>query len=196
MFSSNIRYSAATKEIDVIVPSQFIPVGKVITKEDITSININEKIASSLVQNSEELLGKSLSVSVTKGQYIWKNTIATGKPMRDGYVKVYIPTDLASSACLIAGEFADIHIVNKSMEASANEAPAIYKGARVLNSLDQTGNEIDPTKRNEVTQMAQNGSKIPVSIGVEVPENIAPVIVQACSKKALYLVKSNILPQE
>ncbi|ABO49484.1 SAF domain protein [Desulforamulus reducens MI-1] len=194
IFSSNTKYAAATKTVEVAAVNQYIPAGKKITKDDIKMDRVPEKMAINLVQKADDVVGKTILVSLVKDQYIWKKAIAQGEAKKEGYIQVFIPTDLPSSACVIAGEVVDIYLVSKG--GIESNSGLIYKGARVLNSLDQSGNEIDPARKNEVSQMAVNGSKVPVTVGVEVPEIVAPVIVQACSKKEIYLVKSNKLPKE
>ncbi|WP_449241482.1 SAF domain-containing protein [Desulfoscipio gibsoniae] len=195
VFGANKNYAAATKTIDTVVAGRYIPSGKYISQDDIKTEKVPEKLAGNLVQKPDAIIGKTASVSLIAGQYIWKDSITKGEGKRQGYVEVFVPTDLPSSACLIAGEMADIYVVDQGYEGAPGALP-LYKGARVLNSLEQSGNEIDPAQRNQVTEMAANGSKVPVTIGVEVPEKIASALVQACSDDSVYLVKSDKLPKK
>ena len=95
--------------MEVAAVNQYIPAGKKITKDDIKMDRVPEKMAINLVQKADGVVGKTILVSLVKDQYIWKKAIAQGEAKKEGYIQVFIPTDLPSSACVIAGELVVIY---------------------------------------------------------------------------------------
>jgi len=181
------RQQDAQATVQVVRTQKFIPVGAEIKPDDLTVVKVPESVAEGMARSVAQVAGKAPRFSLLKGQFVYTEAL-TDRAYRPGYVTVYVPTDLSSSACVAAGEYADVYIVSKAME--AQEAVLLCEKALVRSVLDQNGNEIDPARRRELTQVASIGGKVPVSVGVEVPRELAKVLAQACSRKAVYLVRS------
>lgn len=192
---SNHKFAQANKEVEVVMADKFIPVGREITQSDITTVKIPERMAGGLVKAEKDkpspVVGKSPAVSLIKGQYIWESSIASGMPQKEGYVTIFVPTDLASSACVVAGDLVNIHLVDKARTDMLAREP-IYKGALVRSSRDSSNNEIDPGARAKLNEVASSGGKVPVCVGLDVPPTIANIIVDPASKKSVYLTLSEI----
>lgn len=205
---SNKRYVTATKEAEVVVAARYIPAGQEIKEDDVTTVKIAERYAGDLVKKATnstgstyyyqetdkpiEIIGKAPAVSLIKGQYIWASSVEQGPPQTKGFKTINIPTDLASSACAIAGEKVDVYLVDKNNMGAYQVRQALYTGATVKYARDQSNNEIDPVSRDQLKGMTGTGNKIPVVIGLMVPPEIADMLVEPASKKAIYLTKSLI----
>ncbi|MEW6727597.1 MAG: SAF domain-containing protein [Bacillota bacterium] len=189
--TANRRYAVAARTVDVVQVEQYIPVGSVISEKAVKTVKVPEKVANDLVRDPDEAIGKVAKVGLVKGQYVWKHALGEGLACRPGYVEVHVPTDLSSSACVIAGDIVDVYPVVKSSAAGEPLSPgaALAQGLRVLHSLDQGGEEIDPAKKAALAQVAATGKNVPVSVALEVPQALAQQVVSYASRKAVYLVK-------
>lgn len=189
--AANRRYAVASRTVDVVQVTQYIPAGSVIPGKAVKTVKVPEKVAGDLVKDPDEAVGKIARVGLVEGQYVWKHALGEGLACQPGYVEVHVPTDLSSSACVVAGDLVDVYPVVKSSAAGEPVFPGapLAQNLRVLHSLDQGGEEIDPTKKATLTQVAAAGNNVPVSVALEVPQALAQQIVSYASKKAVYLVK-------
>lgn len=193
---NNQRHAQDNREVEVAVTNKPIPVGQGIKDSDIEKVKIPERMAGGLVKFEKDkplqIIGKAPSVTLIKGQYIWENCINNAQPQTNGFPTVFIPTDLSSSACVVAGERVNIHLVDKSSTGIYQAREPIYKGALVRYSRDSANNEIDPVSRSKLNEVASGGGKVPVSVGLDVPSEIERIIVDPASKKAIYLTLSEV----
>ena len=188
VFTANKELRKVNKTVEVAQTQGYIPVGSVIKESDIKMVPIQQDMSKGLVTDKETVVGKSAAVSLVKGQFIFPGSLEKGAGKKDGFVEVYIPCDMSSSAMALAGEKVDIHVIDKNNR-EATAAPVLFKNARVLHSLDQQGKEITPGS-SELSNMAAPGGSAPSAVGVEVPAEIAEQLVQYASQGAVYLVKS------
>jgi len=181
--SANKKYAQATRTVDGYRAAEFIAAGQEIKPSDIEKVKVPESVAG---VDTGEVEGKTAAVSMVKGQYIYKDALTDTKGIRQGYVGVYIPTDLSSSAGAIAGDTVDVCAVVKTGQIV--EGAVIYENARVLSSVDSSGNLITPGQSSGVGELAGN-TRVAAAVQVEVPQNLEARVVQLASQKALYLVK-------
>lgn len=187
---TNAKYAELKRTVDVVKTTTFVPAGSEIRADQVTTVKLPEAVGRDLVRDVKEVVGKASKVSLVEGQFVFPGTL---EPVarRPGTVEVHVPVDLSSSAAVVAGDVVDVYAVSKGGQGEAGSAVEICRGARVLHSLDQTGSEVSPVeKKGPVQAAAPPGSKSPVSVGLEVPKEIAPALVQAASQKRIYLVKS------
>ncbi|NSW82731.1 MAG: hypothetical protein HPY90_05560 [Syntrophothermus sp.] len=189
MFAANQKYADVKRTVDAVKVVQFIPQGSEIKPEQVTTVKVPEALAKDLVKNPNDIVGKTAKVSMVEGQYVYLNS-AEGKAKNPNMVEVCVPVDLSSSANVTAGDTVDIYMVDKGAE--GRQAVEIYRGARVLHSYDQQGKEISPVQKVEAADaVSPQSMRVPAAVSVEVPKEAAAAIVQAGSKKAVYLVKAN-----
>lgn len=190
VFMSEKDLRAENKTVTAYQATKYIPVGTHITDNDIKEIQFPEKYAINLVQDLEYLNEKVTAQSIGEGQYIFENSVIPGSQIRPGYKEILIPTDLSKSALAFPGEKVDLYPF-KSYD-SLN-LPPLYEAARVTKTLDQEGRFIDPSRGETLKGIAATGNMVPVSIGVEVPDNsqeLLSQIVNYASGKNIYLVKN------
>jgi len=180
--TANNRFEEVTKTIIAARAKQHITAGSEITADMIEEVAVQEAAGKGLI-SPEEAVGKVARVSMVGGQNIYADALETGKALRTGYVEVFVPVDLASSACAIPGQYVNVHKVNDD-----GTAPVILKQVRVLHSLDNQGGG---TNDGGGTLKLVDSSK-PSAIGLEVPEAEAERIVYAASQKDLYLTRSSL----
>lgn len=189
MFATNQKYADVKRTVDAVKTVQFIPQGSAIKPEQITTVKVPEALAKDMVRTPDEVVGKTARVSLVEGQYIYKNTVE-GTPKNPSMVEVCVPVDLSSSANVTAGDVVDVYMTDKGAE--GRPAQLIYQGARVLHSYDQQGKEISPVEKQNLTEAASpQNTRVPAAVGLEVSKEAASALVNACSKKAVYLVKVN-----
>ena len=189
--SANVKYAALRETVDVVKITQFIPAGSEIRPDQVTTVQIPEAVGKEFITDVNQVIGKAAKVSLVEGQYVFPGTVGDVARKPD-MVEVHVPVDLPSSADVIAGDVVDVFAVSKSGQQEAAQAVLLYRGARVLHSLDQSGGELSPVEKKGVGQVAgPPGNKVPVSVGMEVSREAAPAIVQAASQKRIYLVKAN-----
>lgn len=187
---ANAKYRQMSKGVTVVRVTQFIPAGAEIKPEMLEIASVPAQAAEGMATKPEEVAGKVAAVSMLKGQYVWKDAVKEGKGLRDGFVVVYIPVDLSSSAAVLSGEAVDVYAIDKT----AGGAPAarlLAQGVRVLHSLNQDGTEIEPGKGGSGVSPVP-ASRAPASVGLEVPKEVAPQVVQYASTKAVYLARSAV----
>lgn len=188
--SANVKYAELRKTVDVVKVTQFIPAGAEIRADQVTTVKMPEAVGKEFVTDPGQVIGKAAKVSLVEGQYVFPGTMGDA-PRKPEMVEVHVPVDLPASADVIAGDVVDVFAVLKGQQEAA-QAALLYRGARVLHSLDQSGSELSPVENKGVGQVAgPPGNKVPVSVGLEVSREAAPAIVQAASQKRIYLVKTN-----
>lgn len=184
--TSNAKYRQASRTVEVVKAADFIPAGGEIKEQSIAKVKVPESIASGLVTDTAEVVGKKARVSILKDQYIWKDAVGE-VASKEGTVEVFIPVDAASSASVMAGETVSLYQIDKNNNNNPGPAQLLCEKVRVLNSLDQNGNEITPSPTSGISPVT--ATKTPVTVGVEVQRDLAPKIVQAAANKTIYLVK-------
>lgn len=181
--SANKKYAQATRAVDGYRAAEFIAAGQEIKPEDVEKVKVPESVAG---VDTGEVAGKTAAVSMVKGQYIYQDALTETKGIRQGYVGVYIPTDLSSSAGALAGDTVDVCAVVKTGPIA--EGYVIIENARVLASVDSSGSLITPARTSGVGELA-GASKVAAAVQIEVPREREAQVVQLASQKALYLVK-------
>ena len=189
--SANVKYAELRKTVDVVKVTQFIPAGSEIQADQVTTVKMPEAVGKEFVTDPGQVVGKAAKVSLVEGQYVFPGTVGD-VARKPEMVEVHVPVDLPASADVIAGDVVDVFAVLKSGQQEAAQAALLYRGARVLHSLDQSGGELSPVEKKGIGQVAgPPGAKVPASVGLEVSREAAPAIVQAASQKRIYLVKAN-----
>ncbi|MBE3582133.1 MAG: hypothetical protein IMW96_10980 [Thermoanaerobacteraceae bacterium] len=187
---ANVRYKQASKTVNVVRATQFIPAGSEIRPEMVEVVPVPSQAVEGMATALEEVTGKVAAVSMVKGQYIWQEAVREGKGLRDGYTVVFVPVDLSSSAAVLAGEVVDVYGVEKGSGGST-AAKLLAQGVRVLHSLNQDGVEIEPGKAGGSLAPVP-ASRAPASVGLEVPKEVALQVVQYASDRAVYLARSAV----
>lgn len=187
--SVNVKYADLKKNVDVVRVESFIPAGSEIRSDQVSLVKTPEVIATNMVQNLDEVIGKTSRVGLVEGQYIYTGTLESGV-IKPNMIEISVPVDISSSDCVVSGDVVDVFLTDKG--ATVTQAPVIYHGARVLHSYDQNGSEVSPVESDVNQIVSAPGSKIPVSVALEVTKEAAPTIVQAASKKCIYLGKVSL----
>lgn len=189
LWTANSRYKEAAQTTEVVQTTRYIPVGEIIAEQDVKLIEVQEDAAKGMVTSMDAVIGKSPAVSLVKGQYIFKDSLSDGVSKEEGMKEVFIPVDISSSAMVMPGERVDIHLVDRNNR-EAQSAPVLYEKARVLHVKDQQGAEITPGS-SSIKEATSPRGNVPVTVGVEVPGDIAERLVQYAYNDAVYLVKAN-----
>jgi len=189
MWTANSRYKEAAQTTEVVQATRYIPVGEKISEPDIKTVEVQKDIAAGMITNRDEIIGKAPAVSLVEGQYIFKGSLGDGVSKESGLKEVFIPVDISSSAMVMPGERVDIHLVDRNNR-EAETAPLLYERARVLHVKDQQGSEITPGSSALKEARSPRGN-VPVTVGVEVPGDIAGKLVQYAYNDAVYLVRTN-----
>ena len=184
---ANVKYSEYRKTVDVVKVAQFIPAGSEIRADQVTTVKMPEAVSKDFVADVNQVVGKAAKVSLVEGQYITSGVVGD-VARRPDLVEVDVPVDLSSSAAVFAGDVVDVLAVDKNQQAA--QAFVVCRGAKVLHSYDSNGAELSPIER-KAQAVGPPGARVPASVGLEVPKELAPVIVQAASQKRIYLVKTN-----
>lgn len=187
---ANAKYRQVSKGVTVVRAAQFIPAGTEIKPEMLETASVPAQAAEGMAAKPEEVAGKVAAVSMLKGQYVWKDAVKDGKGLKDGFVVVYVPVDLSSSAAVLAGDIVDVFAVDKTPGGTSTKLLA--QGVRVLHSLNQDGTEIEPGKGSGGGVSPVPASRAPASVGLEVSKEVAPQVVQYASAKAVYLARSAV----
>jgi len=182
--TANAKYEKAVETVTVARAAEYIPAGSEITRDMVKGAEVPRPAASGLA-GVEETVGRVAKVSMVKNQYVYKTGIEEGKPIRAGCVEVFVPVDLASSACAVPGQYVNVHKVNKD-----GTAPVILKGVRVLHSLNSQGSN---TEESSGGLDVMRDSR-PSAVGLEVPQELAEKVVFAASEKAIYLTRCSVPP--
>lgn len=190
IFMSEKDLRAETKTVTVYQTTRYITVGTQISDSDIKEIQFPEKHAANLVQDKNYFTDKVAAQSIGQNQFVFKNSVILGSPVRPGYKEILIPTDLSKSALAFPGERVDLYPLGGY---DSPNLPHLYENARVTKTLDQEGHFIDPSRGEALKGIASNGNMVPVSIGVEIPDTsqeLLSQIVRYASGKNIYLVKN------
>ncbi|OPY63682.1 MAG: hypothetical protein A4E56_00405 [Pelotomaculum sp. PtaU1.Bin065] len=179
---ANHRNSELNEKVQVARATHYIPAGSAINAQDVNSVDMVKSYADGLVQYND-VIGKTTRVSILKDQYIYSDGLSTAGFLKQGYVEVYMPVQINSSAFALPGDRVDVYIVNKNTKTSAKALSA----ALVIDSLDNQGKEVEigETDRSKVTSRQDH----PSAVGIMVPEESAAQIVAAADEKNVYLVK-------
>ncbi|WP_003541998.1 SAF domain-containing protein [Desulfotomaculum nigrificans] len=188
--SSNHKYAAATKPTKVYQAAKFIPQGTTIKESDIKEVDFPESLSSNLIKDKKEIVGKGAVVSMLKDQKIYKGSVSPGAGKRPGFVEILIPTDLSKSALALPGEYVNLIPVDDS------GTQPLYVNALVKRSLDNDGNDIDPSTKNTLIGEAKRKKFVPVSIGVDIPPELQTTVAKLADQKKIYLVKSDYIPDK
>lgn len=186
--SINVKYDNLKKTVEVVKVEKFIPPGSEIKTEQVTTVKIPESVGRDLVKSADEVVGKASKVGLVEGQYILPGTLDNAA-RRQGMVEIHVPVDISSSAFVAAGDVVDVFLTDKGQ--AAITAVPLYQGAKVMHSYDQSGSEISPVNNKNIGITGPPGSRVPVSVGLDISRESAGTIAQAASKKSIYLVKSN-----
>ncbi|MCF8010900.1 MAG: hypothetical protein K9L17_08315 [Clostridiales bacterium] len=177
------------KTVKVAKTADFIPINSKILPEDIEMVQIYDEYAGSMVKDKGKITGMCASVSMIEGQYVYEGNLDDALSKKKGYVGVYIPTNMNSSAMVTAGDKVDVHLINQKR--GTEKSVVVYKKARVLHSLDEKGQEIEPGYNPNIGEkVASPGGVEPVTVEVEVPEKLQEKIVQYADNNAVYLTRS------
>jgi len=177
---ANKRYINATKTVQVLETTQFIPAGEKVSTDMVQAVDVPQQMAEYLATDAA---GQYTKVPVMQNQLLMKDDLnATGKD--PGYAEVYVPVDIPSSACVISGDYVDVYTK------AGNNSPSVllYQKAKVLNVVDSSAEETEPGSRPVGMTTAANGTA--VAVGIEIPSNQAIQIVGPASMKQIYLVQS------
>lgn len=192
-YTSNKKYNEVTKSVTVYRAAKFIPQGTTITDSEIEAdTTYPDKLSDNLVKDKKDIVGKAATVSMLANQLIYKGSTSTGAGKKPGYVEMFLPTDLSTSALAMPGDYVNIIPVSDNGE----KVDPLMVNAQVTYSLDQDGNNIDPSEQATLINSAQKGKRIPVSVGVLVPADLQAAIAQFAYKKKVYLVKSDYMPKQ
>ena len=179
---ANKKYDNVTETVEVYQTTRYVPVGEGIDSDNTQKVEIVKTAAKGLATG---VTGKTTKVSLVKGQYIYEDSIdENAKPIRPGYVEVFVPVDLSSSAYALAERTVNVHIIDKEN----GTAPMILENIRVLHCLDSQGDNI--TSDGNVLTKAAARKNEPASVGLEVPRDKAETIVFAASAKLVYLTRA------
>lgn len=178
---ANKRYVNATKTVQVLEATRFIPAGEKVSADMVKTVGAPQQMAQYLATDAA---GQYTRVPVMQNQLLMKDDLnATGKD--PGYAEVYVPVDVPSSACVISGDYVDVYTK------AGNNSPSIllYQKAKVLNVVDSSAKETEPGSQPAGVSAAA-GSGTAVAIGIAIPSNQAIQIVGPASMKQIYLVQS------
>lgn len=172
------RESSATMQ--VARTTVFIPAGEIITAEKLETVEVPQKVGEELLALGD-VEGKSAVVSLVKGQYITVDAVENAGGLKSGYVEVFVPVDLSSSAMVLPGYVVNVHIVNKE----TGQAPAVLENVQVLHVMGSQGQSLPEAGQDLVS----TGSE-PAAVGLEVPKDRADELVLAASQKVIYLTRA------
>jgi hypothetical protein len=177
---ANKKYTEASRTVKVLQATQFIPAGEKIAPGMLQAVDVPQQMAKDLATG--DAAGQYTRAPVMKDQLLMQDDLgATGRD--PGYVEVYVPVDVPSSALVVSGDYADVYTK------AENNSPSmlLYSKAKVLDVVDSNAKETEPGKSSGV---AVGGGGTAVAIGIAVPGDQAAKIVGPASQKQIYLVKS------
>lgn len=181
--SANKKYIQVAGKVKVAQVTEFIPAGTEINDTNVKVMEVMKSAAPGLV-DINEAIGKTAKVSMVKDQYVYATALDDAKAVRPGKVEVFIPVDLSSSACAIPGQMVNVYIINKDEK----KAPLILENMRVLHCLDNQGDNVG-NGGNDISKAAARKNE-PSSVGLEIPKDMAEMVVFAASSKLVYLTRS------
>lgn len=181
--AANRKYNEMAQKVQVAQAADYIPAGSEINESSLKAVEVPKYIAGGLA-TVQEAAGKTAKVSMVKGQYVYKEALDTAGALRPGYVEVFVPVDLSSSAYALAGQTVNVHIVNKD----SKTAPLVLENVRVLHCLDNQGGDVG-SGGNALTEAAARKNE-PASVGIEVPKDKAEMVVYAAKENMVYLTRA------
>lgn len=184
--AANLKSAELRRTVDVVRVTQYIPPGSTVRPDQVEAAKVSEAAGKEYVLTLDQVVGRTARVGLVEGQYVHPNALG-GQGLSPGAVEVDVPVDQSSSAAVIAGDVVDVYAIGKDAKDTA--AQLLLRGVRVLHSYDSDGNEISPDKKKEAAA-GPPGSRIPASVGLEVPRDAAGAVVQAASQKRIYLAKA------
>jgi hypothetical protein len=179
--SANKKYTEATKSVEILQATQFIPAGQKLDSGMFKSINVPIQVAQNLATIAA---GQFAIVPILQGQMLMKDDLAaTGRG--PGYVEVYVSVNVPSSACVMSGDIVDVYATGE------NNDPSVLLCARaeVLDVVDANAKETEQGKTSSIVSSVSSGGTA-VAVGVAIPSDQAANVVGPASRKQIYLVKS------
>lgn len=180
--TANKNYRQVAQKVQVALTQNAVPAGSKITPDDVKAVEVYKSAAQGLAP-VEEAVGKAAKVSMIGGQYVYRDALEPGGGLLSGYVEVFVPVELASSALAAPGQAVDVHIVSKEKQS----APALIKGVRVLHAVDSQGNAVGLKSGSSPMEVVQNNG--PAAVGLAIPQEQAEAVVLAASQKTIYLTR-------
>lgn len=194
-------YSTVTKTEDVAVAVNYIPVGTIITEEDIEKQAVIKSAVKGMA-TYEEVIGKTSTVGILQGQHIYQNSLSNTLLPKEGCVEILIDTDIAKSAYAMPGEKVNIHVLTsefrdfnadgqhiRNLSDLKQFAPILLEDVTVLRALTTDGENVG----------AEGGGFLGIErgevsvIGLEIPKEYAEQVVYSAFNKAIYLSKINFI---
>lgn len=182
VLSANKKYTQIAKTVQVAQATHYIPAGSEITAQDVKSAEVVESAANGLA-TYEDVIGKTAKVSLLKDQFVYQEGLTSAMPLSQGFVGIYVPVELESSALALPGEKVNVHIVNKDTK----QAPVVLRNITVLSCMDNQAREVEAGGTSLSDTASQKN--IPAVVGLMVPEGAAEGIVYAANEKNIYLTK-------
>lgn len=175
---------AEEQKVKVARAKDFVAAGEVLTPEKIEAVEV-PKSAAEGAATVEEAAGKPVKVSLVKGQLVYRDALDAGAGLQKGYVEVYVPVDLASSALALPGQYVNVYVVAKQQ----GGAPTLLlERVRVLHAVASQGEAVGSAKQGVAAAVqAVQMSNVPAAVGLEVPADRAAQVAQAAAQKAVYL---------
>lgn len=182
--AANRKYEQVAEKAAVARTTRFIAAGEEITQDNVTAVEVPKSAGHGLA-TVEEATGKVARVSMVSGQYVHKEALEVSAGLREGYVEVFVPVDLSSSALAIPGQTVNVHVISKDSQT----APMVVRGVRVLHSVNSRNESVaDTGDHNPVTAAAKNSE--PAAVGLEIAETQAEQVIYAASQKLVYLSRT------
>lgn len=195
IFTTLITIGANSKNIEakeeVLVAKRTLPFGATVGEGDYEKISVPKSISKNMITDPAELKDKTLILPVGKGQFIYKDGLRKGQPLRPGFSEVFIEVDLYKSALALPGEYVDLVPIDNSYESMPKEA--ICKAVRVLHAVDNKGWDVDPLLSTDGVSKGLKGEdkKYPVTVGLEIPSELVTQVVPYADKKIQLIKGSN-----
>lgn len=169
------------QKVKVARAKDFVAAGEALTPEKIEAAEVPKSAAEGAV-SVEEAAGKPVKVSLVKGQLVYRDSLDEGAALRPGYVEVYVPVDLASSAMVLPGQLVNVYAVAKQQ---GGEPVLLLGRVRVLHAVASQGEAVGSVKQGVVA--AAQMTNVPAAVGLEIPLDKAAQLAQLASQKAVYL---------
>lgn len=172
---------AEGQKVKVARAKDFVAAGEVLSPDRLEAVELPRSAAEGAA-SVEEASGKPVKVSLVKGQIVYREAFDEGAALKPGFVEVFVPVDLASSAMALPGQAVNVYAVAKQQ----GGAPVLLlEKVRVLHSVASQGEAVGSAKQGvaAAVQMAN----VPAAVGLEVPADKAAVVAQAAAQKAVYL---------
>jgi hypothetical protein len=171
------------QEVEVARVKEYVAAGEVLAPERLEAVKVPAGLAQGTVPVGEAA-GKPVKFSLVKGQLVMREVLDQGEPLKQGFVEVYVPVDLASSAMALPGQVVNVYAVAKQQ----GEAPALLlEKVRVLHSVASQGEAVGSSKQGVAAAVQE--ANVPAAVGLEVPADKAAAVAQAAAQKAVYLAR-------